>query len=37
VVRGDAQAVVARFLAFIASPAGQAVIEANGSMGVVVR
>jgi len=35
VVRGGAHAGVARFLAFIASPAGQAVIEANGSVGVV--
>lgn len=33
VVRGDAHAGVARFLAFIASPAGQAVIEANGGVG----
>jgi len=34
VVRGDAHAGVARLLAFIASPAGQAVIEANGAVGV---
>lgn len=34
VVRGDAHAGVARFLAFIASPAGQAVLEANGAVGV---
>jgi phosphate transport system substrate-binding protein len=35
VVRGNAHAGVARFLAFVASPAGQAVIEANGAVGVV--
>ncbi|MCU0616424.1 MAG: substrate-binding domain-containing protein [Gemmatimonadaceae bacterium] len=35
VVRGDAHASVAWFLAFIASPSGQAVIEANGSVGMV--
>jgi phosphate transport system substrate-binding protein len=34
VARGDAHAGVARFLAFIASPAGQAVLEANGAVGV---
>jgi ABC-type phosphate transport system substrate-binding protein len=37
VARGDAHAGVARFLAFIASPTGQAVLEANGAVGVVTE
>ncbi len=34
VARGDAHTGVARFLAFIASPEGQRVLEANGAVGV---
>jgi len=34
ITRGDAHAGVARFLAFVASPEGQRVLEANGAVGV---
>jgi ABC-type phosphate transport system substrate-binding protein len=37
VARGDGHAGVERFLAFIASPTGQAVLEANGAVGVVAE